>query len=40
VHDLSTAAHNLTVVHYDSDFETAATILAFERRWVLPQGTL
>ncbi|MCW2625503.1 PIN domain-containing protein, partial [Mycobacterium sp.] len=39
VHDLLTAvlaaAHNLTVVHYDSDFETAATVLAFEHRWVL-----
>lgn len=44
VHDLLTAvlaaAHNLTVVHYDSDFETAATVLAFEHRWVLPCGTL
>jgi predicted nucleic acid-binding protein len=44
VHDLLTAvlaaAHNLTVVHYDSDFETAATVLAFEHRWVLPRGTL
>jgi predicted nucleic acid-binding protein len=44
VHDLLTAAlaaaHHLTVVHYDSDFETAATILAFEHRWVLPRGTL
>jgi predicted nucleic acid-binding protein len=44
VHDLLTAvlaaAHNLTVVHYDSDFETAATVLAFEHRWVLPRGAL
>jgi predicted nucleic acid-binding protein len=44
VHDLLTAAlaaaHNLTVAHDDSDFETAATILAFEHRWVLPRGTL
>lgn len=44
VHDLLTAvlaaAHNLTVVHYDSDFDTAATVLAFEHRWVLPRGTL
>jgi hypothetical protein len=30
----------VTVVHYDSDFETAATVLAFEHRWVLPRGTL
>jgi predicted nucleic acid-binding protein len=34
------AARNLTVGHYDSDFETAATILAFEHRGVLPRGTL
>ena len=44
VHDLLTAAlaadHNLTVVHYEPDFETAATVLAFEHRWVLPRGTL
>ena len=44
VHDLLTAAlaaaHNLTVVHYNSDFETAATVLAFEHRWVLPRDTL
>ena len=44
VHDLLTAvlaaAHNLTIVHYDSDFETAATVLVFEQRWVLPRGTL
>ena len=25
---------------HDCDFETAATVLAFEHRWVLPQGTL
>jgi predicted nucleic acid-binding protein len=23
------AAHHLTVVHYDADFQTAATVLAF-----------
>jgi len=44
VHDLLTAvlaaAHNLTVVRYDYDFETTATVLAFEHRWVLPRGTL
>ena len=44
VYDLLTAvlaaAHNLTVVHYDSDFDTAATVLAFEHRWVLPRGAL
>lgn len=44
VHDLLTAvlagAHNMTVVHYNSDFEIAATVLAFEHRWVLPHSTL
>jgi hypothetical protein len=30
------AAHQLTVVHYDADFEAAATVLTFQHRWVLP----
>ncbi|OBH03688.1 twitching motility protein PilT [Mycobacterium sp. E2699] len=34
------AAHRLTVVHYDADFETAATVLEFRHRWVLPRGTV
>ena len=34
------AAHRLTVVHYDADFETAATVLAFNHRWVLPRGSV
>jgi predicted nucleic acid-binding protein len=34
------AAHHLTVVHYDADFETAATVLAFQHQWVLPRGSL
>jgi hypothetical protein len=32
--------HQLTVVHYDADFETAATILTFQHRWVLPRGSV
>lgn len=44
VHDLLTAAiaaaHNLIVVHHDSDFETAATVLTFQHVWVLPRGTV
>jgi predicted nucleic acid-binding protein len=44
VHDLLTAVlaatHNLMVVHYDADFETAATVLTFHHRWVLPRGTI
>jgi predicted nucleic acid-binding protein len=34
------AAHGLTVVHYDADFETAATVVAFEQAWVTPRGSL
>lgn len=34
------AAHNLTVLHYDADFDTAATVLAFEHQWVMPRGAL
>lgn len=32
--------HRLTVLHYDADFETAATVLDFEHRWVAQPGTL
>jgi predicted nucleic acid-binding protein len=32
--------HGLTVLHYDADFETAAEVLPFEQRWVLPRGTV
>jgi hypothetical protein len=31
---------SLTVVHYDADFETAATVVAFEQVWVAPRGSL
>ena len=34
------AEHQLTVVHYDADFETAATVLTFQHRWVLPRGSV
>jgi hypothetical protein len=34
------AADNSTVVHYHSDSDTAATILAVEHRWVLARGTV
>jgi predicted nucleic acid-binding protein len=34
------AAHGLTVVHYDADFETAATVVAVEQVWVMPRGSL
>jgi predicted nucleic acid-binding protein len=42
--DLLTATlamvHRLTVLHYDADFETAATVLDFEHRWIAPRGSL
>lgn len=34
------AAHNLTVLHYDADFDTAATVLDFPHQWVMPRGSL
>jgi hypothetical protein len=34
------AAHKLTVIHYDTDFETAATLLDFQHQWVVPRGSL
>ncbi|BBZ27652.1 hypothetical protein MMAD_19470 [Mycolicibacterium madagascariense] len=34
------AANRLTVVHYDGDFDTAATLLNFAHRWVAEPGTL
>lgn len=34
------AAHQLTVIHYDADFETAATVLTFQHQWVLPRGSV
>jgi predicted nucleic acid-binding protein len=42
--DLLTAVlasqHNVTLLHYDGDFETAAEVIAFEHRWVAPRGSL
>jgi predicted nucleic acid-binding protein len=32
--------HRLTVLHYDADFETAATVLDFDHRWIAEPGTL
>ncbi len=34
------AAHRLTVLHYDADFDTAATVLDFQHRWVAKRGAL
>lgn len=42
--DLLTAVlaseHRLIFVHYDADFDTAAEVLDFDHRWVVPHGTL
>lgn len=42
--DLLTAVlahdHNVTVVHYDADFEIAAEVITFQHRWVVPRGSL
>jgi predicted nucleic acid-binding protein len=42
--DLLTAvlaqSNGLTVLHYDSDFETAATVLEFQHGWVAAPGAL
>lgn len=34
------AEHRLTVVHYDADFELAATVVNFGHRWVAPRGSV
>jgi predicted nucleic acid-binding protein len=34
------AAHGLAVIHYDADFETAATVVSFEQVWVAPRGSV
>lgn len=42
--DLLTAVlaqqNELVILHYDSDFERAATVLNFEHRWVAVRGSL
>lgn len=34
------ARHRLTVLHYDVDYEVAATVIDFEQRWIVPRGSL
>ena len=29
-----------TLLHYDEDFDTLATVLSFESRWIAPRGSL
>jgi predicted nucleic acid-binding protein len=33
-------AHDVTLIHYDADFEIAAEVLPFRHRWVLERGTI
>lgn len=44
IHDLLIAAAarsaDLTVVHYDADFERIADVIPLEHEWVAPAGTL
>ena len=32
------AAHDLTLIHYDADFEVAARVIALQHRWVVQRG--
>ncbi|OAT69356.1 MULTISPECIES: PIN domain nuclease [Mycobacteroides] len=34
------AQHGVKVIHYDADFETAATVLDFDAEWVVPRGKI
>ena len=36
---LSYAKEEEPVIHYDADFQRAATVLDFQHRWVLPRGS-
>ena len=33
-------AHDVTLIHYDADFEVAAEVLPVRHRWVLPRGSI
>ena len=33
-------AHDVTLLHYDADFEIAAEVLPFQHRWALERGTI
>lgn len=33
-------AHDVTLIHYDADFEIAAEVLPFRHQWVLERGTI
>lgn len=33
-------AHDVTLLHYDADFEIAAEVLPFQHRWALERGSI
>jgi hypothetical protein len=33
-------AHDVTLIHYDGDFEIAAEVLPFRHQWVLEKGAI
>ncbi|TLF76021.1 PIN domain-containing protein [Nocardia cyriacigeorgica] len=35
-----TAEHRLVLIHYDADFETVASVIDLNHRWVVPRGSL
>lgn len=34
------SVHDVTLIHYDTDFEIAAEVLPFRHQWVLERGTV
>lgn len=34
------SSHNVTVLHYDSDYQLLADLIKVEQRWVAPAGTV
>jgi predicted nucleic acid-binding protein len=35
-----TAEHDLTLIHYDADFDIAAEVLPIRHRWVAQRGSV
>jgi predicted nucleic acid-binding protein len=34
------SAHDVTLIHYDADFEIAAEVMPVRHQWVLPRGSV
>ena len=32
--------HQLTLIHYDADFDIAAEVIDFEHRWITTRGAI